>query len=41
MVVRHSHSNETDEEFDKRYEAYFNRPEIDGWEARSSACSVQ
>uniref|UniRef100_A0A240PP78 Cytochrome c oxidase subunit 5A, mitochondrial n=1 Tax=Anopheles christyi TaxID=43041 RepID=A0A240PP78_9DIPT len=36
MVVRHSHSNETDEEFDSRYEAYFNRPEIDGWEARKA-----
>ncbi|KFB37530.1 AGAP011159-PA-like protein [Anopheles sinensis] len=36
MVVRHSHSNETAEEFDSRYEAYFNRPEIDGWEARKA-----
>ena len=23
---------ETDAEFDARYEAYFNRPDIDGWE---------
>uniref|UniRef100_A0A1B6CGT0 Cytochrome c oxidase subunit 5A, mitochondrial n=1 Tax=Clastoptera arizonana TaxID=38151 RepID=A0A1B6CGT0_9HEMI len=28
------HSKETDEEFDNRYEAYFNRPDIDGWEIR-------
>lgn len=34
-AVRHSsHSTETDAEFDARYEAYFNRPDIDGWEAR-------
>merc|ERR1711936_654435 len=25
---------ETDAEFDARFEAYFNRPEIDGWELR-------
>ncbi|RWS20160.1 cytochrome c oxidase subunit 5A-like protein, partial [Leptotrombidium deliense] len=25
---------ETDEEFDARYEAYFNNPKIDGWEIR-------
>ncbi|KAG9510790.1 Cytochrome c oxidase subunit 5A, mitochondrial, partial [Fragariocoptes setiger] len=25
---------ETDEEFDARFEAYFNRPDIDGWEIR-------
>nr|ALS04570.1 cytochrome c oxidase subunit Va protein-like protein [Pseudodiaptomus poplesia] len=24
----------SEEEFDKRYEAYFNRPDIDGWEIR-------
>ncbi|XP_050090613.1 cytochrome c oxidase subunit 5A, mitochondrial [Anopheles aquasalis] len=36
MVVRASHSNETDEEFDARYEAYFSRPELDGWEARKA-----
>ncbi|XP_022186036.1 cytochrome c oxidase subunit 5A, mitochondrial [Nilaparvata lugens] len=29
-----SHSTESDEEFDNRYEAYFNRPDIDGWEIR-------
>ncbi|KAB7507633.1 Cytochrome c oxidase subunit 5A, mitochondrial [Armadillidium nasatum] len=31
-----SHSTETDEEFDARYEAYFNRKEIDHWEARKA-----
>lgn len=36
-AVRHSsHSTETDAEFDARYEAYFNRPDIDGWEARKA-----
>jgi hypothetical protein len=25
---------ESDSEFDKRYEAYFNRADIDGWEIR-------
>lgn len=25
---------ETDDEFDQRYENYFNRPDIDGWEVR-------
>merc|ERR1712096_192 len=29
-----SASTETDAEFDARYEAYFNRPDIDGWEIR-------
>lgn len=34
-AIRHSsHSTETDSEFDARYEAYFNRSEIDGWEIR-------
>jgi len=27
---------ETDDEFDARYEAYFNRPDIDGWEIRKA-----
>jgi len=27
---------ESDEEFDARYEAYFNRPNIDGWEIRKA-----
>lgn len=36
-AIRHSsHSTETDAEFDARYEAYFNRPDIDGWEARKA-----
>lgn len=36
-AIRHSsHSTETDEQFDARYEAYFNRPDIDGWEARKA-----
>lgn len=30
------HSTESDEEFDARYEAYFNRPDIDGWELRKA-----
>nr|AAL17607.1 cytochrome c oxidase subunit Va [Rhyzopertha dominica] len=28
------HNVETDEQFDARYENYFNRPDIDGWEVR-------
>lgn len=31
-----SHSTETDSEFDARYEAYFSRPDIDGWECRKA-----
>ena len=27
---------ETDAEFDARYEAFFNRPDIDGWEIRKA-----
>lgn len=30
------HKEETDEEFYSRYEAYFNRNDIDGWEARKA-----
>jgi cytochrome c oxidase subunit 5a len=30
------HSTETDDEFDSRYEAYFNRQDIDGWEIRKA-----
>lgn len=35
---RHSSQSpcESDGEFDARYEAYFNRPDIDGWEARKA-----
>ena len=29
-------SEETDAEFDARYVAYFNRPDIDGWEYRKA-----
>jgi len=35
-VRNSSHSAETDAEFDARYEAYFNRPDIDAWEARKA-----
>lgn len=36
-AVRHSsHSTESDAEFDARYVAYFNRADIDGWEARKA-----
>lgn len=28
--------DETDEEFDARYERYFSRPDIDGWEIRKA-----
>ena len=31
-----SKGGETDEEFDARYEAYFSRPDIDGWEVRKA-----
>lgn len=32
----HGGPKETDEEFDNRYEAFFNRPDIDHWEIRSA-----
>ncbi|XP_055592917.1 cytochrome c oxidase subunit 5A, mitochondrial [Uranotaenia lowii] len=35
-AVRFSHSEESAEEFDARYEAYFNRKDIDHWEARKA-----
>ncbi|CAG9804394.1 unnamed protein product [Chironomus riparius] len=35
-VRNSSHSTETDVEFDARYEAYFNRADIDAWEARKA-----
>jgi len=35
------HSTETDAEFDARYEAFFNRPDIDGWEIRKVGRSSQ
>lgn len=31
-----SHSTESDAEFDARYEAFFNRPNVDGWEIRKA-----
>ncbi|XP_067666705.1 cytochrome c oxidase subunit 5A, mitochondrial-like [Haliotis asinina] len=40
--VRHAHGvQESDEEFDARYEAYFNRPDIDGWEVRKAMNDLQ
>lgn len=33
--------DETDEEFDDRYERYFNRPDIDGWELRKGLTDLQ
>ncbi|XP_055531956.1 cytochrome c oxidase subunit 5A, mitochondrial-like [Wyeomyia smithii] len=35
-IIRYSHSSETAEDFDSRYEAYFNRTDIDHWEARKA-----
>ncbi|XP_015520629.1 cytochrome c oxidase subunit 5A, mitochondrial [Neodiprion pinetum] len=32
----HGGPQESDEEFDARYEAFFNRPDIDGWEIRKA-----
>nr|ABI52811.1 cytochrome c oxidase subunit Va [Argas monolakensis] len=42
-TVKHmsKHSTETDEEFDARYEAYFNRKDIDGWEIRKAMNDLQ
>jgi cytochrome c oxidase subunit 5a len=31
---------ESDSEFDKRYEAYFNRADIDGWEIRKGMADL-
>jgi len=39
--VRCSHTQETDEEFDTRYERFFNRPDIDGWEIRKAVNDLQ
>lgn len=37
VQARASHGNtETDEEFDARYEKFFNRPDIDHWEIRKA-----
>lgn len=35
------HSTETEEEFDARYEAYFNRKDIDSWEIRKAMNDLQ
>ena len=32
---------ETDEAFDTRYEGFFNRPDIDGWEIRKAMNDLQ
>ena len=35
--IRHSsHGTMDNEEFDARYEAYFNKPDVDGWEIRKA-----
>ena len=40
--MRYSHGKqESDAEFDARYEAYFNRPNIDGWEIRKAMNDLQ
>lgn len=39
--VRCSHTQETDAEFDNRYEHFFNRPDIDGWEIRKAVNDLQ
>jgi len=39
--VRWSHVQETDAEFDIRYERFFNRPDIDGWEIRKAVNDLQ
>ncbi|GFV35528.1 cytochrome c oxidase subunit 5A, mitochondrial [Trichonephila clavipes] len=36
-----SKKQESDEEFDARYEAYFNRPDIDEWEIRKAMNDLQ
>ncbi|KAG8197905.1 hypothetical protein JTE90_020284 [Oedothorax gibbosus] len=36
-----SKKEETDEEFDARFEAYFNRPDIDEWEIRKGMNDLQ
>ena len=36
-----THEHETDAEFDKRYENYFNRPDIDSWEVRKAMNDLQ
>jgi cytochrome c oxidase subunit 5a len=36
-----SHQIETDEQFDAKWEAYFKRPSIDGWEVRKGINDMQ
>jgi len=36
QTVRAAHAKETDEEFDERYEKFFNRNDIDHWEIRKA-----
>merc|ERR1711988_1002386 len=35
-----SSAGDSDAEFDARYEAYFNRPDIDGWEIRKGMADL-
>lgn len=39
--VRHSHHDETADEFDARYEKFLNRKDIDGWELRKAMNDLQ
>lgn len=42
VSVRFSHAQaESDAEFDARYERFFNRPDIDGWEIRKAVNDLQ
>ena len=41
VSVRCSHTQETDEEFDRRFEHFFSRPDIDGWEIRNAVNDLQ
>ena len=36
MRLAHGKKKETDAELDARYIAYFDRPDIDGWEIRKA-----
>ena len=38
---KHGGEKETDEAFDARYENYFSRPDIDGWEIRKAMNDLQ
>ncbi|RWS18032.1 cytochrome c oxidase subunit 5A-like protein [Dinothrombium tinctorium] len=41
LVMPKHGRGETEEEFDARYEAYFNNPNIDGWEIRKGINDMQ